>query len=324
MKRWLILVAALALALSSTSMAQGANAKAYAPENLSRLAQPDQIRVLEKQYAELAGGRQLPEDQLEFYLEQIQRGWTYAQITQDMVQSIRDRVDGVTFPNQQPPGGWNTPGWTTDLPDRGGIIECQSSDRRYKECATGFRNPPQIQRQISSTRCVEGSNWGHRPGLVWVSGGCRATFVERAPAIGVLPQVTCQSVRGYRECNVPFRGPASLVRQISGSGLCIEGRTWGQREGKVWVDRGCSGVFSEGYQPSVGFYKPDEFSGFLVDCASLNNAYGVCSWDPRTGPPFLREQYSLSPCIEGITWGYSDRRGLWVDAGCRARFGARR
>lgn len=322
MKRtwWLLLLAFFA----GAAMAQP-NTKAYAPEDLNKLTQPEQIRVLEKQYAELSGGRQLPEDQLEFYLEQIPRGWTYAQITQDMSQSIRDRVDGVTFPDQEATRpNWNTPGWTTQPPVRGQVIECESRDGRYRECASGFFNPPTIDRQISSTRCVEGRNWGHRPGVIWVSGGCRARFIEAAPLVGQVPEVTCQSVRGYRECNVAFRGPATLVRQVSGSSLCVEGRTWGQRPGLIWVDRGCSGVFSEGYRPSGGFYDPNQYNQNVVDCASLDGAYALCSWNERFGQPFLIEQYSLRACVEGVSWGYTPRRGLWVDRGCRARFGARR
>ncbi len=297
--------------------------KAYAPENLSKLDQPEQIRVLEKQYGELSGGRPLPEDQLEFYLEQIPRGWTYAQITQDMVQSLRDRVDGNTYPNNVPPAQITTPGWVTPLPPRGRTVLCESNDRDYRECATGFLNPPMLDRQLSSIRCVEGRTWGHRPGVVWVSNGCRGQFSEAAPAIGQLPEMTCQSIKGYRECNVAFRGPATLLRQLRGSSLCIEGRTWGQRPGLIWVDRGCAGVFAEAYRPSGGFFDPAQYNAYWVDCSSLDNRYAICSWDRRQGPPVLIEQYSSSPCIEGLSWGYTPRRGLWVDRGCRARFASR-
>lgn len=317
----LILMAFVAAPVSAQNVTGGE--KAYAPENLSKLDQTEQIRVLEKQYGELSGGRSLPEDQLEFYLEQIPRGWSYAQITQDMTQSLRDRVDGRTYPDNLPPPVDNTPAWGMPMPPRGRAALCESSDRDYRECATGFLNPPVLDRQLSSTRCVEGRNWGHRPGMVWVSNGCRAQFVESAPAIGQLPEITCQSVRGYRECNVAFRGPATLLRQLRGSSLCIEGRTWGQRPGLIWVDRGCSGVFAESYRPSGGFYNPSDYSNYYVDCSSLDNNYAICSWSPSNGLPVLIEQYSRQPCIQDVSWGYTPRRGLWVDRGCRARFGSK-
>lgn len=321
MHRWFLLVLALLCVSAAYAQKGGASAKAYAPEDLNSLTQPEQIRVLEKQYAELSGNRQLPEDQLEFYLEQIPRGWTYAQITADMVQSLRDRVDGNTYPDQLPPSGLNTPGWVTPLPQRGLVLVCESTRNAYRECATGFRHPPVIERQLSSARCVEGQTWGHRPGVIWVSSGCRARFVEGPPYVGQLPEITCQSVRGYRECNTAFRGQVELVRQLSGSTLCVEGRTWGQRPGLIWVDRGCSGVFAERYRPSAGFYPPDSYANHVVDCNSLNGLYTLCSWNERYGRPYLIEQFSLAPCIEGQTWGYSPRRGIWVDRGCRARFG---
>lgn len=33
----------------------------------------------------------------------------------------------------------------------------------------------------------------------------------------------------------------------------------------------------------------------------------------------LVHRRSDAPCIEGVSWGY-DRRGIWVDRGCRADF----
>ncbi len=47
---------------------------------------------------------------------------------------------------------------------------------------------------------------------------------------------------GYRECALPFRGPARLSHEVS-EVMCVEGGNWGHRDGVVWVDRGCSGVF---------------------------------------------------------------------------------
>ena len=113
-----------------------------------------------------------------------------------------------------------------------------------------------------------------------------------------------------------------MLRQVSGSSLCVEGRTWGQKPGLIWVDRGCGGVFAESYRSSGGFYAADEYDAFVVDCSSLDGRYALCSWNDRNGRPFLIEQYSRQSCVEGISWGYSPRRGLWVDRGCRARFGA--
>jgi len=47
----------------------------------------------------------------------------------------------------------------------------------------------------------------------------------------------------YRECQLPVDGRARLVKQRSDA-PCIEGRSWGQRGDRVWVDRGCRARFT--------------------------------------------------------------------------------
>jgi hypothetical protein len=53
-------------------------------------------------------------------------------------------------------------------------------------------------------------------------------------------------------------------------------------------------------------------------CASDNGGRIYCPMDVRGGVQLTRQR-SDSPCVYGQTWGY-DRRGVWVDRGCRAEF----
>src|SRR5438046_85500 len=53
-------------------------------------------------------------------------------------------------------------------------------------------------------------------------------------------------------------------------------------------------------------------------CASDDGQRHYCNIDTRGGVSLVRQR-SGSPCIQGQTWGY-DRRGVWVDRGCRADF----
>ncbi|MFM8939588.1 MAG: DUF3011 domain-containing protein, partial [Phenylobacterium sp.] len=57
-----------------------------------------------------------------------------------------------------------------------------------------------------------------------------------------------------------------------------------------------------------------------VTCASHDSRRNWCPVD-SSGRVWLDRQYSggRGDCIEGSTWG-RDRRGIWVDGGCRARF----
>jgi hypothetical protein len=55
-----------------------------------------------------------------------------------------------------------------------------------------------------------------------------------------------------------------------------------------------------------------------VYCASDNGRRNYCDADTRGGVRLINQR-SGSPCDRGRTWGF-DRRGIWVDRGCRAEF----
>jgi hypothetical protein len=55
-----------------------------------------------------------------------------------------------------------------------------------------------------------------------------------------------------------------------------------------------------------------------VVCESRDNQPNFCAVDTRGGVQLSR-QLSSARCREGESWGY-DRRGIWVDRGCRAEF----
>ena len=56
----------------------------------------------------------------------------------------------------------------------------------------------------------------------------------------------------------------------------------------------------------------------IIRCRSNDYQYTHCPTQER-GQIRLTQQISKSDCIEGRTWGY-DRRGIWVDQGCDAKF----
>ena len=56
----------------------------------------------------------------------------------------------------------------------------------------------------------------------------------------------------------------------------------------------------------------------ILTCSSNHGERVYCEADTRGGVRLTR-QISGTPCIEGSTWG-ADRRGVWVDHGCRAEF----
>lgn len=316
-----VLLAALlslsALILVATDVVAQPAPKAYAPEDLGSLSVPDRIRVIELEYSEQSRGRRIPDDQLQFYLDQIRTSrWSFSQIKSDIATSLRGGGGGGG-------GGWGGGGWQPSPGER--EVTCESRDSRYVECATGFRGDARLQRQLSSTRCTEGTSWGSRPGQIWVRNGCRGVFVEddrySPPPIGGGASITCESRDGrYRECRTPIAATARLVQQMS-STPCTEGRTWGRVAGAIWVNNGCRGRFEQG--PNWGGGPGAPGSDYNVTCSSDDGRYKTCAWSFRVGRPVLIEQLSNTACIEGRTWGYDRREGLWVDRGCRGRFGSR-
>lgn len=268
--------------------------RAYAPEDLRVLSRQDQARVIRKEYAEQSRGRTLPDDQLEFYLDQVNRSsWKFSDVKRDIARSLA---------GSRPPVA---PAPTS--------VTCGSDRLRYQECATGFPGTAKLAQNLSRTRCIEGQNWGSRPGMVWVDKGCRGRFV---PAAVPAYTVTCESDRHTRTCEWDARrGRPVVVDQLS-STPCVEGRTWRYEEGRVWVMQGCGARFGvSGHAPPAAYG---------VECSSTGPTTTWCAWDARRGVPVVAQDHSGRRCVEGRTWGHVPARGIWVADGCSARFTATR
>jgi hypothetical protein len=297
----MLVVLGLLIAVPSPAQAQ-MQGKAYAPENLRSLSRPDQERVISLEYSEQSRGRRIPDDQLRFYIDQVNRSnWGFSRIKQDIASSLGGG------------GGWN-PGPT---PGPGSVL-CESDNNRRRDCRTGFRGRAVLTQNISQTRCIEGQNWGSGNGTVWVDRGCKGRFSEGS--FGGGGTVRCESQDGRRrECNTGFRGNAVISRQLS-STRCIQNQNWGQRPGTVWVSGGCRAEFTQGN----GGWNPGNGNGdsnYTVTCSSANGRRSTCAWTNRNRP-ILIQQLSSDACREGSTWGYLGNQ-IWVDRGCRARFGVR-
>jgi len=279
-----------------------ASPRAYAPEDLWTLGSNDQSRVISQEYREQSNGRQIPNDQLRFYLDQVRLSrWTFSKVKQDIAKSLGHSG-----------GGWQPP-------PPAGSIRCESNDGRSRTCNTPWQGHSRLLKQLSSARCTQGSSWFSSPGRVTVSNGCRAEFGPGAGGGGSdATTVQCESKDGrYRTCGSGLYGRIELQRQLSNA-RCILDSNYGLRGGSVWVDRGCRGVFlvhRRGNPPGGGDYS--------VTCSSNQGRYTTCAWDARRGMPRLVQQLSHDACRSGYSWGYSDRTGLWVNHGCRARFGTR-
>jgi Protein of unknown function (DUF3011) len=138
------------------------------------------------------------------------------------------------------------------------------------------------------------------------------------------PRITCSSNDGRRNwCDIGGRRDVRMIRQISGS-ACIRDNTWGVDRRGLWVDRGCRAEFAfsgggGGYPGPPGPPPPPQRQ--VINCSSNDGRRNWCDIGGRRDVRLAR-QISGSACIRDNTWGV-DRRGLWVDRGCRADFTVR-
>jgi len=299
-----------AFAMPTLVQAAPPTARAYAPENLRTLSRADQQRVIGNEYREQSNGRSIPNDQLNFYLDQVNRSnWGFSSIKQDIARSLGG--GGGSWP---PVGGGN-----------GGTVRCESDSGRSRTCATSWQGQSRLVRQLSDPPCIEGRTWQSQNRQVYVSGGCRGEFAQGAqvfPPIGSgsAGNIRCESDSGRsRTCRTSWQGASRLVRQLSDT-PCIEGRTWQSQNGQVYVSGGCRGEFASGAQTLPGY--PGSGNGYSVTCSSTGKNAQSCAWNSRYGRPYVQRQISSSACRENDSWWY-DGNAIWVKNGCRALFGTR-
>ncbi len=290
-------VLVLLLAFMAGGAAAQVGTRAYAPENLRELSVQDQTRVISLEYSEQSRGRRIPDDQLRFYLDQVNRSnWTFSRIKQDIAQSL----------------GGNNGGWNPDPPSNGQTILCESKSGDARRCTPPWRGPSRLVRQTSNSPCIENTTWNSQDGLITVWKGCRGEFAAASTSTGT---IRCESTDGRgRTCRTPWQGHSRLARQLSNA-ACVEGRSWQSQRGQVYVGNGCRAEFAarDGGGGS---------SGYSVTCNSEDNRRRTCAYDPRQRRPILLQQLSNSSCREGYSWGYTGTQ-IWVDRGCRGRFGPR-
>ncbi len=289
----------LLLALAAGSAFAQIAPKAYAPENLRTLSVQDQTRVISLEYSEQSRGRRIPDDQLRFYLDQVNRSnWTFSRIKQDIAQSL----------------GGNSGGWNPNPPTHGQTILCESKSGDARRCTPPWRGQSRLVRQISNSRCEEGATWSSQDGLITVWKGCRGEFAPPAWPSGA---------RSAAKATMAAAAPAAR------RGAAIH--AWSGSCPTPPASKGAAGNRSRARSMSATAAVPSSVrapvavaasSQYSVTCSSEDNRRKTCAYDPRQGRPILLQQISNTSCREGYSWGYAGNQ-IWVDRGCRGRFGPR-
>lgn len=188
---------------------------------------------------------------------------------------------------------------------------------------------------------------------ILLTAGAAAALAATTIAVEAQPRgrnfVQCESVNNRGQaCYVRTRGQVELVQRLS-SRPCVEGRTWGYDNNRIWVSNGCRALFAvrgraarieqrqngqwgnngnwnngpvydggqERWRRRDGRWVGGPVQRY-VNCQSFNNGYAFCRARVQ-GNVQLVQQLSSDPCIQGRTWG-ARQDGIWVNKGCRATF----
>jgi Protein of unknown function (DUF3011) len=131
-------------------------------------------------------------------------------------------------------------------------------------------------------------------------------------------EFTCASKdERYRECQLPIDGRARLVKRRSDA-PCTEGRSWGQKGDRVWVDRGCRATFEVvrgGGGGSGGGVNPGQRQRAEVQCRNEARRQNIDV--SRVAPAEPRSSYWFT-IVDGTL------RGQAVRANCRFYPGSNR
>lgn len=180
-------------------------------------------------------------------------------------------------------------------------IMCQSRSGQHITCDADASDGVILLTQLSDAGCYEGSTWGYNRREIWVANGCRAVFRTGA-----------QEHSAVKEHGRVESGASGSAGAIAGLALAL----------------GAAAAIHnarEDDDDDDDDYRYHDYSRYRgrtaqVTCESINDGYNECRADVgRRGSVHMVQRLSRSGCRFNDDWGF-DRRGIWVDNGCRARF----
>ncbi|MBL8250567.1 MAG: DUF3011 domain-containing protein [Candidatus Competibacter sp.] len=178
-------------------------------------------------------------------------------------------------------------------PARADTLVCESHDGQTNRCSADTRGGVRLVTQYSKHGCYEGDTWGYDRRGIWVSNGCRAQFRIGDP----------YSDNSDHD-NKHAAAAAVLALGVLGA-VALANR---HRDDSDYR-----------YEPHPNYsysgYAPDQ----VVRCESIGDGEQHCDARIGRGRVEIQRQLSKSTCRFNSTWGY-DRKGIWVNQGCRADF----
>src|SRR6185312_10102645 len=172
-------------------------------------------------------------------------------------------------------------------------LTCASEDGHRHYCATDTRGGVTMQRQRSKSACVQGSTWGFDQQGVWVDRGCRADFIVNTRQVD---SAWDRNKDRDHDHDRDHDGDHDRDRNHDRDG-----------DHDRFADRDHDRDHDRGREETM-----------QLTCSSEDGGRHYCESDIQGTATMLRQR-SGSACRQGYSWG-NDRRGIWVDHGCRADF----
>jgi len=199
------------------------------------------------------------------------------------------------------------------------LVRCESSSRETVRCGADTRGGVVLQRQLSRAGCWYDETWGFDARGIWVSNGCRADFaLGRTTAASPGSSETPASGEGITGSDVALGAGAVLVLGAIAAAVLANQNDDNDNNSNDdrYTDR--NRRRDDNRDRSYGGGNDPWGRDQVVRCESDGKKERYCKVNTRRGVELYR-QHSKARCRYGSSWGY-DRKGIWVDEGCRADF----
>lgn len=197
-------------------------------------------------------------------------------------------------------------------------VTCESVDGHERFCPADTRGGVALTTQLSKSPCRQGQTWGYDARGIWTSNGCRARFVVGAASRDADQWNSGRSSNQDRQAAAAAAAVALIaVGAVAAKAKHDEDRRDRQR------DQNYGGGTYYDYRPPADYRYPDQYysgrNSQTVRCESEDGRQRFCPADVGRARVEMTRQLSRTECRFARNWGY-DRRGVWVNDGCRGEF----
>ena len=202
-----------------------------------------------------------------------------------------------------------------EAPAQSNTVTCESVDGHEKYCPAETRGGVILSAQLSKAACRQGVSWGYDDRGIWASNGCRARFTTGSSSRDDWED---HRRRSGDSGNGAAAAAAAVALLAVGAAAVHEKHEDDRRDRDR--DYNNNDRYYD-YRPDPGYRYPSNYTHDqqTIRCESNDGRQRFCPIDVGRARVELTRQLSRGECRFARNWGY-DRRGVWVNDGCRGEF----